>query len=358
MSDKPQKFYEFAHSQALFGCEIEIKLVFGQPNHLADSLLEKCFFEARRIHHKYSRFLEDNPLFSLNSRLNQWVEVDEEFFELLEFGQKMCLDTGGAFDLTVKNLLESWGYDANYSLKSQKIAGFDSGPKPVFKNSEKDKNPRISKKIAFQKLPQKRVKISSPVDFGGLGKGYLLDKLSKIILSADDFLVGFAINAGGDLYAWGKNGKNPWRMAFEHPTDTKKAIGFVDVDDFFLAGSSPLRRHWELENGLSRHHLVDNEHQLPAGKMAAVYVQSSAGIVADAYATALFVLGFEKAKDFLENLEKENLQSLEKLESLENLHTTSDQKKFTNKLEAMLVSREGKIWRSKEFCGEIFTKND
>lgn len=262
----------------------------------AEEAVERAFAECERIEKAYSRFLDSNELSALNAQVGQWAQVSEELFKLIEFGERVKKRTGGAFDLTVKSILEGWGYDATYSLKEGRPGH-----------------------VGTVELLDGCVKLGAPLELGGLGKGYAIDRM-------DSFLQDFAnvcINAGGDLRVRGvdENAK-PWRIVFEHPTDISKGIGYVDTSDLALACSSPSRRSWR-----NRHHLVDPRQNESAGNMLAVYTQSSSALLADTYSTALFVLGYEDSKKFLPELP----------------------------VEAMLIGLDGVAYRSAHFEGELFT---
>lgn len=264
--------------------------------------VKKAFEECRRIEKKYSRFLANTELAKLNSQIGEWVEVDEEFFSLVRFGFELNEKTEGAFDLEVKGILESWGYDKKYSFEEKKM----------------EKNRSTGQKIFLKDGGY--VKILEEIELGGLGKGYAIDRMADCLSGIRNF----SINAGGDIFAKGRDFEDKvWRFLFEHPTDIKKAIGFVEVDGFALACSSPTKRKW-----LDKHHLVDSKKNQPADQMSAVYTQAKSALIADAYSTALFVLGFEKAKKMMG--------------------------KFP--VEAMLVSPIGEIFQTEKFRGELFVK--
>jgi thiamine biosynthesis lipoprotein len=153
---------------------------------------------------------------------------------------------------------------------------------------------------------------------GGLGKGYAIDLMKKILDGFDHLL----IDAGGDIFAKGKALDGAaWRLAFEHPKDVSQAIGIVEVDNFAVACTSPLRRKWR-----NRHHIVNPKKLAPACDMLAVYTQGADGITADAYSTALFVMGYEQSKKTVVDLP----------------------------VEAMLVGPDGSVWKSEGFRGELF----
>lgn len=261
----------------------------------AEAAIERSFAECERIEKAYSRFSDGNELAALNAQLGKWAEVSDELYKLIEFGERVKERTGGAFDLTVKSILEGWGYDKDYSLKEG-----------------------AQGQVGRVELLEGRVKLSAPLELGGLGKGYAIDRM-------DGFLQDFAnacINAGGDLRVRGLDDEGkPWRIIFEHPTDITNGIGYVDTSDLALACSSPSRRSWR-----NRHHLVDPLRGEAANEMLAVYTQSGSALLADAYSTALFVLGYEKAVALVTELP----------------------------VEAMLVGKDGVAYRSAGFEGELF----
>ena len=280
-------------SRELLGSEIRIIVVDDD----AGSAVNEAFCECSRIEKTYSRFRDESELSKLNRSAGEWVTVSEEFFELIKFGEQMREKTDGAFDLTVKKILESWGYDKNYS----------------FEESRKAELGRVEMGEDFQ------VRVFGEIDLGGIGKGFALDKMKSCLNEFKNF----CINAGGDIFARGRDPEGEkWKIFFEHPMNLDEVIGFAEIDDFFAAASSGSKRKWR-----DKHHLVDTRSGAPAREMLAVYVQSDSGISADAYATALFVSGYEKAQQIA----------------------------VENRIAVMLISPAGEIFRTENFKGELFT---
>ncbi len=292
----------------------------------AGRVMQEAFAWAKAFEQKYSRFIDGNFLANLNERVGEWVEVDEELYGLLKFAGEVKAKTRGAFDLGVKRILESWGYDKNYSFVEKRVGGDDFGQIELTEDGDK-----------------RQVKISGQIELGGIGKGYAVDKMAEKL---KDFS-GYFVNAGGDILAKGcdEQGKK-WRIYFEHPGDPEQVIGFVDAGDLALACTSPSKRKWvvhsERHDGRfpqsasclsstlavkNKHHLVDPKTGEPADKMAAVYTQAENCLLADSYATALFVMGYAKARKLLED---------------------------GRPVEAMLIDVSGEIFRTKGFQGELF----
>jgi FAD:protein FMN transferase len=282
-------------TEAILGTHIRIAVNSQDPQ--AASAVEAAFGEVRRIERTYSRFLDDNELSHLNASIGHWTNVSDELAMLLRYGKKLELETDGAFSLGVKPVLESWGYNARYEL------GREFGEAPLG---------------GYELAEDGRVRLSGEIELGGLGKGYALDRMSSVLSDYADIF----INAGGDVYGRGKDiDGRTWVCYLEHPHNPDRAIGEIELDDVFLASSSPLRRRWR-----DRHHLIDARRRLPANDMAAVSILGRTGLEADGYSTALFVSGYESAKKIAER----------------------------HGFGVVLTSSEGDIFRSAAFGGKIY----
>lgn len=280
-----------------------------------DDLLEKLFSEGERIENAYSRFMNNNELSELNSQLNKWADVSSELFELFTFANNVFKNTNGAFDITVKSVLDGLGYDKSYSFE-------ENAPGKLGHVELDAKN--------------KRVKISAAIDLGGFGKGFAIDKMSSILV--ENNCENFCIDGGGDIFCTGKDEKNEaWKVHFGHPLNLDEVIGVTEVDGFACTSSNPNLRTW----GTGKHHLVDPNNGKPAENMVGTYVQSSTAMVADAYATALFVMGYEKAKAWLGE---------------KNTPGPNGGHSAAMPVEAMIIGPTGKVYKSENFKGEIFTQ--
>lgn len=290
----------FAQTREVLGTRVEI-VVYAEGASEALALFDLAFDECIRVENLYSRFKKGNYLDALNSSLGEKMKVSEEMYFLLKFGDEMFKKTGGIFDLRVKEVLENLGYDSDYSFEK----------KEVVLSQQKAES-------GIELFDDNFIRITQQIELGGLGKGYVLDLVKGLFVDVENFCV----NAGGDIYARGKDlDIGAWKTVFENPFDVNEAIGMVEVNDFFLASSSANRRQWK-----GGHHLIDPRKNEPAAEMTAVYIQAASGIGADAYSTALFVMGFEAAR--------ENIKKLP--------------------VEAMVISKEGEIFVSEGFKGEIF----
>lgn len=256
----------FQQTQEILGTSITIFI--NSPSPSTEIAMETAFLEAKRIEQNYSRFIEQNLLSALNEDIGSWKNVSDEMFFLLQTGKMLEEKTKGSFTLSVKSILESWGYNANYELDTETGGGATG----IFELDEQ----------------KKRVKLSASLELGGVGKGFALDRMQEVLSDFENIF----INAGGDIYARGVSEENiPWKVFLEHPLDYTKVLGEVVLKNGFFAGSSPIRRAWR-----NRHHLIDARTKEPENTMLATFIKHESGILADGFSTALFSLGYEDAK--------------------------------------------------------------
>ena len=264
------------------GSVIEIKL----PEKHKD-LFEPCFKEIDRIEQAFSRFKDSSELSKLDKNLGKWQDASQEYIQLVESALNFQNKTEGAFDITLKSSLEKMGYDPSYSFKPKE----DSG-----KTKEKIKfRDKFLKPIVIDKK-RNRILLRKEIEFGGHGKGYALDRVAKLLESRD--VNCYYINAGGDIYA-SKGDGEPWTILLEHPDDSNRVIGKIELDRQGIGCSAPNRRRWA--NG-KYHHLINAKTRQPENSVKAIFVLAKTGMEADAYATSLFTAGFEKALELYKKL--------------------------------------------------------
>ncbi|MFK8041487.1 FAD:protein FMN transferase, partial [Congregibacter sp.] len=139
------------------------------------------------------------------------------------------------------------------------------------------------------------------VDLSSIAKGYAVDQLHELLR-----LQGIANNLveiGGELRASGERPEGgPWRLAVESPDPSKsRFIEALSVSNAAVATSGDYRNYFEYE-GRRYSHLVDPRTGYPvAHELVSVTVIDRHCMVADAWATALLVLGLDEAIELAES---------------------------------------------------------
>ncbi len=236
----------------------------------------------RKFEGQYSRFLPT----SLVSQLNKWKEMRNpplEMLKMLDFAAEIFTFTKGAFDICLGKQLEDLGYDRHYS--------FQPKPKQKTTNSKVQTGFCVEKASPFVKLPQ-----GVKIDLGGMGKGWLIDKLMEQ-LKQDFAPEEILINAGGDIRHFAVDDRSV-TAALENPFDASQAIGTINFSNSAIACSAPNRRRWRDEvTGQDLHHLIAKSTNLIQHK-AAVFTHAPTALLADTASTAIFVGDPDLNKEF------------------------------------------------------------
>ena len=209
---------------------------------------------------RYSRFRDDSLVATL-ARQGVLVSPPTELLQLLDRTREFHETTDGVFDVLVGNDLERLGYG--------RVAHDAPGPQ----------KPKLS-------WDKHRVTVTkgTVIDFGGLGKGWLIDQYARLLRRHG--VAQFIVNGGGDLYV---SSKQPVKIALEHPHNANKQVGQTLIRQGALAASSVVKRAWK-QVQTERHHIIDPATGMPShSPVVASFVRADTALVADVLATVLLI---------------------------------------------------------------------
>ena len=130
------------------------------------------------------------------------------------------------------------------------------------------------------------------IELGGIAKGYAVDRAVEV-LQQQGMTAGM-VWAGGDLRVFGRkpDGK-PWRIAVRHPRKPSDFISVIELKEpMAVATSGDYERYFEVD-GVRYHHILDPATGYPARESISSTAVANTCMDADAFATALFVMGPE-----------------------------------------------------------------
>ena len=216
----------------------------------------------------WSRFRDDSGV----ARIARGAAVDlgPTAPPLLDLLDDLRRRTGGAMDPLVAASLDHLGYGASGDLTA--LPGYLPAPRAALA--------RTGSTV--------RAEPPALLDVGSAGKGQLVDLVAAEL--ADAGSGDSIVDASGDIRVSGA----PLRVALEHPFDPTAAIGVVEVTDGAIAGSAVNRRDWSAEGGRRLHHVLDARTGRPVETIAATWVLADTTMLADALATALFLVAPEE----------------------------------------------------------------
>lgn len=218
------------------------------------------------------------------------VRVDRELLDLIERANRVSELTKGAFDISYASMDQLWKYDGSMTQPPSSEAMNASVAHVGYQNIRLDKE----KSAVF--LTEKGMKIG----FGGIGKGYAADR-AKAKLVALGVSAGI-INAAGDLTAWGTqpNGQD-WTIAITNPLNKAKAFSWLPVRNSAVVTSGNYEKFVVLD-GVRYSHIIDPRTGIPSQGIVSATILTKSAELADALATAVFVMGLEVGLDFINQL--------------------------------------------------------
>lgn len=255
-------------------------------------ILDRCFREMEKLEQRLSIHIDTSEVSRIvQSAGKNPVLVSQIVFDLFPVIHHIWQNSDGAFDMTIGSLKILWGFE---DQRSPHV------PSP-------DSILLCLKTVGFHKVKysQSRVYLSSPgmkLDFGGIAKGYIIDQAVRGLRDAG--IKAGIVEAGGDLFVFGKRpGKKYWRIGVRHPRyhDVKKeVIGFIETKgNVGIATSGDYERYF-IHKGKRYHHVLDPKTGYPASGCISVTILAKDAMHADAWATAIFVLGPEKGMKLIE----------------------------------------------------------
>ncbi len=237
---------------------------------------------------------QDNSLISKINK-GQVLKVDQQFKDVYNAAREIYIETGGRFDPTIGILVNAWGFGPGKKLpnleKDSSIV--DSLKKYVGYNLIKIDEHGFLKK----KYPQ------SYIDYNSIAKGYAIDRLGKML--SDNGFKNYLVEVGGEVLAKGKNiiKKRDWLVAIDNPNQTaqQKFISKIALKNQAMATSGNYRKFYiDKKTGQKYVHTLDGKTGYPVqSNLLSASVIAKNCTMADGYATAFMVLGFEKTKIFL-----------------------------------------------------------
>ncbi|MDR0335933.1 MAG: FAD:protein FMN transferase [Planctomycetaceae bacterium] len=257
-----------------------------------------------------------------NSESTDWFDVSKETAEVVQTALEISQLTEGAFDVTIAPLVDLWGFGVN------KQSGL------TIKDIEEKTN-QIKSQIGYDKLEVRlqppALKKSIPelrIDLSAIAKGYAVDCVA--ILLTENKCANFMIEVGGEVRCCGYKGDSinynttsqQWMIGIEKPfivsPDSFPGLQRkLPVNNQALATSGDYQNYHEID-GVRYSHFIDPrtgfpieylpaDEPKPIERLGSVSVLTDLCVNADAWATALFVLG---EHDGLKLAEKHGIATL------------------------------------------------
>jgi FAD:protein FMN transferase len=241
-----------------------------------------------------STWKPDSDLMRLNREpTGTWLDVPDQLATVLASALDVGRLSEGAFDIGVGDLVSAWGFGPGAGVPD---------PDAIATASSRRRTPAY---LALELDPiRKRVCKHAPItlDLSSIAKGYGVDELARVLETGG--ISSYLVSIDGEVRAGQpKPDGSHWRVAVESPEFGRRAAaGVIEIVDAALATSGDYRHF--VEHGHARAgHTIDPLKQAPLRDgPSSVTVRAGSSMQADAWATALMVLGPERGSELASTL--------------------------------------------------------
>ena len=286
------------------GTSWSVRLV-AAPGQALDHLQYSLQRQLDAVVAEMSHWEPDSDLGRFNrAAAGSWQALPPAFFDVLSFAMEVARDSGGAYDPCAGTLVNLWGFGP--------YGRFDQ-PEFTAPSADEIAVARTQLGAAGVRLERDGRKALQPggvqLDLSAVAKGYSVDRLAHHLKTQG--IEHYLVEVGGELRGAGvKPDGQPWWVALEE-VDGAPADGDAHADvgaeavagapaplvlalhGLAVATSGDYRRYFELD-GRRYSHTIDPRSGMPiANDLASVTVVHGQCMAADAWSTALTVLGVE-----------------------------------------------------------------
>lgn len=274
---------DIKRTKIMLGTSVEIIFKKSEESN-SGKYFEAAFGEFRRIDELFSAYMKDNPIDRFNNSKGDTVIIEHEIYDLLRHCNEINTLTEGGFDVTIGNVTEAW----KFNTQTPEVPK-ESILKEAMENSGWGNIELVEKNGVIKR---KMIKLN----FGAIAKGYAVDRAFEIIksLGAKNFL----INAGGEIRSDG----GEWEIGIQDPRNQNRLLyELIPTKEFRIATSGDYENFFE-SAGVRYHHILNPKTGYPATGCRSVTVIAGSVEMADALATGIFIMGWEKGLKLVKTL--------------------------------------------------------
>lgn len=249
--------------------------------YIPDSLKESIGVELARIDLIASNYKESSELSRINaSPIDKEINISPEMYSLLSYAEKLYQLTAGLYDVTVGSLVIDKGFGPVDTMNQNTI--------PVsLKRFDLISNNAIIKNDNFQ------------FDLSSIAKGYAVDSIAELLINSNR--KNFLIDIGGEIIVNGTKHGAPWVIGIQDPTShqNKSIMEILETNFLAVATSGEYRNQKINDSGEMLSHTFNPimEQSILDKSYSVTVASEESSMSADAWATALNVLGPEKGID-------------------------------------------------------------
>lgn len=263
-------------------------LFFAEPGFEAGPVRAALQAAADEVDAQMSGWKPDSDLMKLNAAPPEvWVAVPDHLGAVLRLGLEIGRASGGAFDMGMGDAVTAWGFGPEAAAPAAIRAAMEAPRSPAHD---------------VLRIEANHVCKSGPIalDLNGIAKGYGVDRLAGVL--RDQGIADALVGIDGEMRALGlRPDGEAWTIAVEAPDAARRAPHSVLALQDAAVATSGDYRHWVEVGGQRLSHTMDPARGAPlSNSPASVTVVAGTCAEADAWATALMVVGPERGVSLAE----------------------------------------------------------
>jgi len=247
------------------------------------------------VNMRMSTYIPESEISVFNrSQSTSKMVVSEQFMEVTRLSKQISAESGGAFDVTVGPAVDLWGF----------------GKKDRRENPPSlEEVAQVKEYVGMDKLQINENSISktnpkTELDFSAVAKGYGVDKVAELIKNRG--YENYLVEIGGEVVVKGKNANNEkWRVGIDKPlieqTVNRNLQAILAITNVAVATSGDYRNYFVSHDSLYSHTLDPKTCRPIINGVASATIVAPNCAMADAMATAIMVMGEEKAIAWIES---------------------------------------------------------
>lgn len=243
--------------------------------------------ELAAVNASMSTYLPDSEISRFNAApVDEWFQISADFYMVLSTALAISWQSSGAYDVTVGPLVNLWGFGPDGSVE---VAPSDAEIAAAMARVGQDKLRLDGETYRVRKLADLYL------DFSSIAKGFAVDQIARWL--AGEGISSFLVEVGGEMRVAGQSARgDAWRIGIESPEAGRFELArTLRLGNDAVATSGDYRNYFEID-GERFSHTIDPRSGYPVThELVSVTVVHASSMLADAWATALTVLGAEDA---------------------------------------------------------------
>lgn len=292
VSNSDGKLEEYKETRPYFGTYFTVRCLYDKNLTDIQATMAECWQMLDDVQLNMNAASPMGYLTRINrSQPDAGSDVNDDLYRIIQDSVEFSRKAEGAFDITVRPLVELW--------------------KQAVKENVVPKKEDLE--IALEKIgsdfirlgPGNRVALMKPgmkLDLNAIAPAFAVDRAAEILTR--NRIEHFMVDGSGEIYCKGNQpGERGWRVGVQDPTKKpdENVIDILSLKNYGVSTSGNYERFYTI-NGKRYSHIIDPRTGQPANGVISATVIAPTAEEANAFSTALCVLGSEKGIALIESI--------------------------------------------------------